>query len=358
MANDDYYDDYYDDEGRTWPLRLAGLSLVAVGVLAFVWFGLLPRGGDDTESQQLASAEATAPVEDFDPATTESELDESDGARQADTGADDGDPGDDPSASTDDLDASVDEDVDAVAGEDGGVADVTGEVIETDVPVTSDAVVPTPSDSTAPGTGPIDAPAPVEVNYPTLPDGSPAPVLAIYDGELITLSGAVPSEEAAQRLRVLAVANSTVPGAEVASFLTIEPTVPVGVGVRVIEMNSARFPEGSPSISPEHAAQLDRIVAVMSSLPHITVDVIGHADQRGDEATNFELSADRARAAADYVASRGIDPSRLSSRGAGESDLLTLNNDEAALALNRRTELVFFGLLVDPPASDESTEPA
>jgi hypothetical protein len=31
----------------------------------------------------------------------------------------------------------------------------------------------------------------------------------------------------------------------------------------------------------------------------------------------------------------------------GEADLLTLNNDDAALALNRRTEFVFYGLLID-----------
>lgn len=349
MARDEYYDEYYDDEeGRTWPLRLAGLSVVALGVFAFVWFGLLSNDDNGTANQQLASADAASQsVDDVDSSTTDADLDDSDDA-DAETGDDaesgevDENLGDDQPVATDDVDADAGEAGDADSGE---------------PPAPADLPVDAAPDSTAPGAAPIEAPAlPAEASYATLPDGSPVPVLVIYDGELITLSGAVPSEEQAQRLQVLAVANSTVPGAEVASFLTIEPTVPLGVGVRVIEMNSARFPEGSPSISPEHGAQLDRIVAVMSSLPHITVAVIGHADQRGDEETNFQLSADRARAAADYVASRGIDPSRLSSRGAGESDLLTLNNDAAALALNRRTELVFFGLLVDPPAPAESTE--
>lgn len=352
MASDEYYDDYYDDdEGRTWPLRLAGLSVVALGVFAFVWFGLLSNDDNGTANQQLASADEASPsVDDVDSSTTDTDLDDSDDA-DAETG-DDAESGevdesldDDQPVTTDDADADVD-----TAG--------VGDADAGEPPATAAIPIDAELDSAVPGAAPVEAPAPapVEASYPTLPDGSPVPVLAIYDGELITLSGSVPTEEAAQRLQVLALANSTVPGAEVASFLTIEPSVPLGVGVRVIEMNSARFPEGSPSISPEHGTQLDRIVAVMSSLPHVTVNVIGHSDQRGDEGTNFELSADRARAAADYVAAGGIDPSRLSSRGAGESDLLTLNNDEAALALNRRTELVFFGLLVDPPAPAESTE--
>ena len=184
-------------------------------------------------------------------------------------------------------------------------------------------------------------------SYDTLPDGRPVPALVIFDDDLITLSGAVPSQPAVDRLGVLAIANSTVPDAEVASFLTVDPTVPIGVGVRVIEMNSPRFSEGSPAITPEHAEQLDRVVSIMTALPNISAEVIGHSDQRGDDAANFTLSTERARAAADYLSSRGIDPTRLTSRGAGESDLLTLNNDAAALALNRRTEFVFYGLLVD-----------
>ena len=47
------------------------------------------------------------------------------------------------------------------------------------------------------------------------------------------------------------------------------------------------------------------------------------------------------------MAGLGITPSRLSSRAVGEADLLTLNNDAAALALNRRTEFVFYGLLME-----------
>ncbi len=153
-------------------------------------------------------------------------------------------------------------------------------------------------------------------------------------------------QAAKDRLQTLAIANAKPGQADtVNNNLTINPVVPMNIGVRVIELTSTRFPEGSAEVLPDHAAELDRIVNVMNALPNITVLVVGHADQRGSDLTNYVISEQRALAVKNYIASRGISPDRLSSRAVGENDLLTLDNDDAALALNRRTEFVFTGLL-------------
>lgn len=183
--------------------------------------------------------------------------------------------------------------------------------------------------------------------YPTSPDGTPLPVLAVFDTETVTLSGQVPSAEAAERLGTLALANSQFPDVELVDSLVVNPAVPISVGVRVLELNSARFPAATAEILPDHARELDRVVDIMNALPNITVLVVGHADQRGDETTNFAISDERARAVVNYLRFLGISPSRLSSRAAGESDLLTVAEDETSLALNRRTEFIFYGLLVE-----------
>jgi outer membrane protein OmpA-like peptidoglycan-associated protein len=168
----------------------------------------------------------------------------------------------------------------------------------------------------------------------------------MFDVDTITLSGTVPDDAARQRLEVLARANAK-PGQEtVRNELAIDPSVPRNIGVRVVELTSARFPEGSAEIAPVHAAEIDRLVAVLQALPNVTALVIGHADQRGDDAVNYLLSAERADAVVDHLVARGIAPSRLASRAVGESDLLTLGDDDAALALNRRTEFVLTGLLL------------
>ena len=111
-------------------------------------------------------------------------------------------------------------------------------------------------------------------------------------------------------------------------------------------MTSSRFPDGSSEILPDHGRELDRIGAVMNALPHTTVLVIGHADQRGSEAANFAISEARAQAVVSHLVDYGIDASRLSSRAVGETDLLSLNDDETALELNRRTEFVIYGTLL------------
>jgi peptidoglycan-binding protein ArfA len=179
----------------------------------------------------------------------------------------------------------------------------------------------------------------------TLPDGSAVPVVAIFDTDTITLAGAVPDRSAADRLAALARANSKTPAA-VIDLLTIDPTVPIGVGVRVVELTSSRFPAGETAITLRHGAELQRMVAVMNALPHVTVMVVGHADQVGDEQSNMTLSERRAQAVVDFMVDQGVESARLSARAVGESDLLSLADDDAALALNRRTEFVVFGALI------------
>ena len=85
----------------------------------------------------------------------------------------------------------------------------------------------------------------------------------------------------------------------------------------------------------------------MQALPNISVVVIGHADQRGDDLRNFAISDERARAVVTISCTSAWPRRGCHPRAAGESDLLTIADDDAALALNRRTEFIFSGLLVE-----------
>ena len=204
-----------------------------------------------------------------------------------------------------------------------------------------------PSTTVAPSTTVTASTAAPGPAYPTLPDGSPEPIVAIFDGPTIRVTGWVPSLEKAAQLEALALANSTDPTAQVDSSWSVDPSVPASIGTRVIEMNSPRFEPGSSEVTPEHSEQLDRVANVMNLLPNVTVTVVGHADQVGDPARNYVLSEARAVSVVRYLVERGIDPSRLASRAVGEQDLLSEDESEASLALNRRTEFIFVGLLAD-----------
>jgi len=223
----------------------------------------------------------------------------------------------------------------------------------TTVPTTAAPTTVAPTTTAAPTTtvAPTTTQAPTTTlpapSFPVQPDGSPVPIVAIFDGPTVRVTGWVPSEEKAAQLEALALANSTDPNATIDSQLQIDPRVPLNIGTRVIEMNSPRFPAGSSDVTPEHATQLDRVAGVLNLLPNVSTTVVGHADQVGDAVSNYVLSEARAVSVVRYLVSQGIDPARLSARAVGEQDLLSEDESAASLALNRRTEFIFYGLIAD-----------
>jgi len=331
------YDD--DEEGGRSRLRAAiGLGVVVV-LAAVAWFVVRPALGDDEDA-----SEGVIPIDDTASST---------GSIGASTGS-----GDTPTGSSGSPTVSV------VGGSTLPPSSTDGEANETTPrteppdeptttasrtattgggPTTSSATAVSSSGPTTSDAGPSNGPS-----YVTLPDGTPKPVLATFDVDTVTLRGAVPSRAASERLATLARANSRDPETvRVRNELTINPDVPISVGVQVIELTSSRFPPGSSEVLLPHAAELNRVATVMRVLPNVTVIVVGHADQIGDAGSNLALSRERAVAVVDYLIGQGVDGARLAARAVGEADLLSFNDDAIALALNRRTEFIFYGLLIE-----------
>ena len=71
-----------------------------------------------------------------------------------------------------------------------------------------------------------------------------------------------------------------------------------------------------------------------------TVAVVGHTDTSGVERFNKKLSKQRAQSVFDYLVSNGIDASRLTAVGQGESSPIASNKTQEGMALNRRVEFV------------------
>lgn len=69
------------------------------------------------------------------------------------------------------------------------------------------------------------------------------------------------------------------------------------------------------------------------------VEIIGHTDDRASEASNQILSEQRANSVKEYLLANGIDKSRISTKGMGESEPLVSNDTEINRAKNRRIEV-------------------
>lgn len=99
------------------------------------------------------------------------------------------------------------------------------------------------------------------------------------------------------------------------------------------------FPINSYQIQPQFKATLDQVAQTLASYPSTLIDVYGHTDPSGGDAINIPLSQNRARAVADYLISRGVNPARIATQGFGSSRPVADNSTEAGRAQNRRVEL-------------------
>ncbi len=93
------------------------------------------------------------------------------------------------------------------------------------------------------------------------------------------------------------------------------------------------------NIRPDAAQELDKLVTVLKDNPTLKIELSSHTDVRAADAYNMRLSQNRAKSAVDYIASQGIDASRLTAKGYGETQLIVKNaRTEEEHQRNRRTE--------------------
>lgn len=109
-----------------------------------------------------------------------------------------------------------------------------------------------------------------------------------------------------------------------------------------IELNAIYFDFDKSNIKAEAAFELDKLVQIMNKYPEMTVSIESHTDSKGPSSYNQRLSERRAKTTSQYVISKGIDSTRLSSAGKGESspvvDCTNCSKDEDQL--NRRSEFI------------------
>lgn len=84
---------------------------------------------------------------------------------------------------------------------------------------------------------------------------------------------------------------------------------------------------------------LDRFAQTLVANPAATVQIIGHTDSTGSDAINNPLSVNRAASTREYLASRGVQPSRVQIDGRGKNDPIADNGTVEGRAKNRRVEI-------------------
>jgi tetratricopeptide (TPR) repeat protein len=124
------------------------------------------------------------------------------------------------------------------------------------------------------------------------------------------------------------------------SYLLDREDVGTELGPFMIYYNFDKY-----DIREDAKVELDKIVKVMNDNPEVRIELGSHTDCRGHWKYNSRLSKRRAKSAAKYISSRITSPSRITSRGYGESKLVNecdcrSNCSDESHQLNRRTEFI------------------
>lgn len=99
------------------------------------------------------------------------------------------------------------------------------------------------------------------------------------------------------------------------------------------------FDTAQANIKPNFTPVLNDIANVMIKYPETKIEVQGHTDNVGNDASNLTLSQLRAQSVTSYLNSRGVDSARIKAVGYGESMPIASNETPSGREANRRVEI-------------------
>ncbi|HEX8061017.1 MAG TPA: OmpA family protein [Cyclobacteriaceae bacterium] len=112
---------------------------------------------------------------------------------------------------------------------------------------------------------------------------------------------------------------------------------PIEVGLTV-KLKNIYFDNDKSTLKPASFVELRKVLDFLTANPKIAVEIAGHTDSNGSDEHNLALSQGRSEAVVEWLISQGVDVSRLSARGYGESKPIDTNATKEGQANNRRVE--------------------
>jgi OmpA-OmpF porin, OOP family len=100
------------------------------------------------------------------------------------------------------------------------------------------------------------------------------------------------------------------------------------------------FDYNKATLKPESMGELNKIVKFLGDNPTMKFEIGGHTDTDGEDDYNLKLSQQRADAVKTQLVKMGVDESRLTTKGYGETKPISDNGTPEGKANNRRVEFV------------------
>ena len=124
------------------------------------------------------------------------------------------------------------------------------------------------------------------------------------------------------------------------------PAKPAPASVRqaVVIQADALFDFDKSVLRPDGRKSIDDALAKLKGVDLELVIATGHTDSIGSDAYNQKLSERRAAAVKDYLVSKGIPASKITTIGKGESQPVATNKTAEGRQKNRRVDIEFKGV--------------
>lgn len=107
---------------------------------------------------------------------------------------------------------------------------------------------------------------------------------------------------------------------------------------RTFNLDDVHFETNKAVLLSNSFPTLDELVEVLLLKEEMTVEIAGHTDAVGDDASNLVLSQKRAESVVNYLIKKGVPSSQLVPKGYGESAPIADNETLEGRKENRRTE--------------------
>ncbi len=108
-----------------------------------------------------------------------------------------------------------------------------------------------------------------------------------------------------------------------------------------LQLPNVQFYTDKSKLIPYSYASIAQLAEYMISHDNLTVTIEGHTDSKGDDNHNMQLSQERADEVKKALVGFGVDPSRITAVGYGETRPKASNDSQEGRSLNRRVDYKF-----------------
>lgn len=116
----------------------------------------------------------------------------------------------------------------------------------------------------------------------------------------------------------------------------------VGEGIKITFDSGLLFAVDSDKLNASSQSDVQDLSRILKKYDDTNILIEGHTDNTGADEYNQNLSVRRAKSVSGELVATGIDATRISTQGYGETQPIADNNTEAGREQNRRVEVAIF----------------